>query len=56
MTAYSDEIYYWTKNHEWYGIKDDGTYYLKENAPEKAVESFKNFQEYYKNRKRKRFK
>lgn len=51
MTAYNDEIYYWTKNEEWYGINEDRTFYLKENAPKEAIESFKKFQEYYKKRK-----
>lgn len=40
MRAYSEELYFWSTNKEWYGIADDGSYFLKENAPEKAKQSF----------------
>jgi hypothetical protein len=50
MTVYSDELRFWRKNKEWYGIKPNGEFYLKDKAPKEAVESFKKFKEYFKNR------
>lgn len=40
MVAYNHELFYWKTNKEWYGIKKDGTFYLKEDAPPEAKESF----------------
>lgn len=37
------ELYYWKTNKAWYGITDDGKYYLKDNAPPEAKESFAKF-------------
>lgn len=40
MIAYSKELFYWRSNKEWYGIDENGNYYLKESAPPEAKESF----------------
>lgn len=50
MTAYNDEIYFWESNKQWYGINENGEFYIKENAPKTAVESFKKFKQHTKNR------
>lgn len=43
MLAYSDELYYWKSDKKWYGITENGEYYLKDDAPAKAKESFEKF-------------
>jgi len=44
MTVYSrEELLYWKKNKDWYGFTDDGDYYIKEDAPKEAKDSFEKF-------------
>lgn len=45
MIAYSEELFYWRSNKDWYGITVDGKFYLKDNAPQKAKESFEKWKE-----------
>ncbi len=47
MTAYDKELYIWKQNHEWYGITSNGEFYLKDNAPKEAKESFEKFKKYH---------
>ena len=44
MRAYSDELFYWRSNPDWYDFKENGEYYLKESAPDEAKESFEKHQ------------
>lgn len=37
-------IPYWITNEDWYYYDDEGEVHIKEDAPKKAKESFKEFQ------------
>lgn len=50
MKAYEKELYIWKQNHEWYGITSNGEFYLKDNAPKEAKESFEKFKKYHENK------
>lgn len=44
MKFISNELLYWRSNPDWYGIKENGEYYLTESAPDEAKESFEKYQ------------